>query len=117
MKQAGKAPSAPKKEDADPKTTGAAAPSPVPWKEEPGAREKKEGSKGKARSKVQDDSEDEIPLLVPIGNTPAKGGAEVFSLILIRIVGNTACGFKQQAGAEMWAVVLLLTVSPGSPRH
>uniref|UniRef100_A0A7N5JDG9 Ribosomal L1 domain containing 1 n=1 Tax=Ailuropoda melanoleuca TaxID=9646 RepID=A0A7N5JDG9_AILME len=96
-KQPGKAPSALKKEDADPKTSGAAAPGPAPWKDEPGAREKKEGSKGKAPSKVQDDSEDEIPLLVPIVNTPAKGGAEVFSLILIRIVGNTACGFKKQA--------------------
>lgn len=41
------------------------------------AREKKEAGKGKTQQKVQDESEDEIPLLVPIG-TPAKENIEVF---------------------------------------
>lgn len=40
------------------------------------AREKKEAGKGKTQQKVQDESEDEIPLLVPIG-TPAKENIEV----------------------------------------
>ncbi|XP_044088739.1 ribosomal L1 domain-containing protein 1 [Neovison vison] len=81
MKQAGKTPSGPEKEDVDTKTTGTAAPAPAPapapQKEGSGAREKKEGRRGKAQSKVKEESEDEIPVLVPIGGTPAKGNAEV----------------------------------------
>lgn len=119
MKQAGKTPSGPEKEDVDTKTTGTAAPAPAPapapQKEGSGAREKKEGRRGKAQSKVKEESEDEIPVLVPIGGTPAKGNAEVLSLIFIVIVGNAACGFNEQARAETWAVVSLLTESPGSP--
>ncbi|XP_006739083.1 ribosomal L1 domain-containing protein 1 [Leptonychotes weddellii] len=77
MKQARKAPSAPEKEDVGPKTGGTPVPDPPPQKEEPRAHKKKEGSRVKAQSKVQEESEDEIPLLVPIGKTPAKGNAEV----------------------------------------
>ncbi|KAF3818968.1 hypothetical protein GH733_012385 [Mirounga leonina] len=86
MKQARKAPSAPEKEDAGPKTGGTPAPDPPPQKEEPRAHKKKEGSRVKVQSKVQEESEDEIPLLVPIGKTPAKGNAEFgFSLFSMSI--------------------------------
>nr|XP_035942159.1 ribosomal L1 domain-containing protein 1 isoform X2 [Halichoerus grypus] len=77
MKQARKAPLAPEKEDAGPKTGGTPAPDPPRRKEERRAHEKKEGSRVKAQSKVQEEFEDEIPQLVPIGKTPAKGNAEV----------------------------------------
>ncbi|XP_035942159.2 ribosomal L1 domain-containing protein 1 isoform X2 [Halichoerus grypus] len=77
MKQARKAPLALEKEDAGPKTGGTPAPDPPRRKEERRAHEKKEGSRVKAQSKVQEESEDEIPQLVPIGKTPAKGNAEV----------------------------------------
>ncbi|XP_025272270.1 ribosomal L1 domain-containing protein 1 [Canis lupus dingo] len=85
-KQGKKAASAPKEEDADPKISDAVAKDPAPQKEKMQAREKKEAGKGKTQQKVQDESEDEIPLLVPIG-TPAKENIEV---------QNHAAGKKSQ---------------------
>ena len=86
MKQARKAALAPKEEDADPKTSDAAAKDPAPQKEKVQACEKKEAGRGKTQQKVQDESKDEIPLLIPIGS-PAKENVEM---------QNHAAGKKSQ---------------------
>ena len=73
LKQAGKAKPAPTTDAAAPKTGGAPAQDPTPQKETGGLS---------TLPKAQDDSEDEIPLLVPLKETPAAGSTKVFSLIL-----------------------------------
>ena len=44
---------------------------------------KKESRRVKAQNKVQDESEEELPQLVPIERTPAKENGEVFLLVLV----------------------------------
>lgn len=72
MKQAGKAAPAPTTDAPAPKTGGAPAQDPGPQKETSGVS---------TLPKAQDESEDEIPLLVPVKETPAARSVEVFSLI------------------------------------
>lgn len=73
---------------AAPKTGGAPAQDPAPQKETGGVS---------ALPKAQGDSEDEIPLLVPLEETPAAGSTKVFSLILVPIVGGSGAHLYQQA--------------------
>ncbi|XP_010978337.1 ribosomal L1 domain-containing protein 1 isoform X1 [Camelus dromedarius] len=68
MKQAGKAASAPTTDEVAPKTGGAPAQDPGPQKVASGVR---------AQPKPQDESEEEIPLLVPARETPAAGNVEI----------------------------------------
>ena len=77
LKQAAKAKPAPTTDAVAPKTGGVPAQDPAPQEETGGVS---------ALAKAQDDSEDEIPLLVPLKETPAAGSAKVFSLILVPIV-------------------------------
>ena len=88
LKQAGKAKPAPTTDAAAPKTGGAPAQDPTPQKETGGLS---------TLPKAQDDSEDEIPLLVPLKETPAAGSTKVFSLILVPIVGGSGAHVCQQA--------------------
>lgn len=88
LKQAGKAKPAPTTDAAAPKTGGAPAQDPAPQKETGGVS---------ALPKAQDDSEDEIPLLVPLKKTPAAGSTKVFSLILVPIVDGSGAHVCQQA--------------------
>ncbi|XP_007937927.1 ribosomal L1 domain-containing protein 1 [Orycteropus afer afer] len=72
MQQAAKSKSAPVKEKGSAEVSGAPVKSPGPQKgETPGQKEKSHRVK-KAQLKVEDQSEDEIPLLVPMDKTPAK---------------------------------------------
>ncbi|XP_060504507.1 ribosomal L1 domain-containing protein 1 [Panthera onca] len=75
-KRARKASSAPKKEEAGPGTGGAPVKDPAPPKEAR-ACGKKESRRVKAQNKVQDESEEELPQLVPIERTPAKENGEM----------------------------------------
>ncbi|XP_039089550.1 ribosomal L1 domain-containing protein 1 [Hyaena hyaena] len=77
-KRARKAASAPK-EEASPGTS-APAKDPAPRREETQACGKKESRRAKARSRVQDELEEEIPVLVPIEESPAKENGEVQKL-------------------------------------
>ena len=88
LKQAGKAKPAPTTDAAAPQPGGAPAQDPTPQKETGGLS---------TLPKAQDDSEDEIPLLVPLKETPAAGSAKVFSLILVPIVGGSGAHVCQQA--------------------
>lgn len=76
LKQAGKAKPGPNHRCSGPQNWGCSSPGPCT----PG------GDRGWAPPKAQDDSEDEIPLLVPLKETPAAGSAKVFSLILVPVV-------------------------------
>ncbi|XP_037363487.1 ribosomal L1 domain-containing protein 1 [Talpa occidentalis] len=77
MKEAAAAPSALTKAEVTPKTNGTPAKGPKPQKAETPKHDKKKKGKGKAVVKVQDESEDEIPLLVPIGKPPAKENGQI----------------------------------------
>lgn len=64
-------------EKATAKTSGTPVKDPGPQKKETPKHEKKETRRIKAQNKVQDESEEEIPPLVPIGESPAKANVEV----------------------------------------
>lgn len=81
MKQTSKATSAPTTEEAAAKTSSGPVKDPGPQKKKTPKPEKKEPCRVKAPQKVQDESEEEIPLLVPIGETPTKENMEVCLLI------------------------------------
>nr|XP_014720110.2 LOW QUALITY PROTEIN: ribosomal L1 domain-containing protein 1 [Equus asinus] len=71
-----KAKAVPATEQAAP-ATGVPAKGPALQKAETPEHEKTEASGGRAQVKVQDESEDEIPVLVPLGKTPAKENVEI----------------------------------------
>ncbi|XP_054445213.1 ribosomal L1 domain-containing protein 1 [Pteronotus mesoamericanus] len=77
MKQAGKATPALTAEEAAPKTSGDPVKDPGPQKKGTPKPGKKAPCRVKAQNKVQDESEEEIPLLVPIGETPPKDDVEI----------------------------------------
>lgn len=81
MKQTSKATSAPTTEEVAAKTSSCPVKDPGPQKKKTPKPEKKEPCRVKAPQKVQDESEEEIPLLVPIGETPTKENMEVCLLI------------------------------------
>lgn len=68
-------------ENATADTGGTPVKDPGPQKKETPKRAKKETCRIKAQNKVPDESEEEIPLLVPIGESPAKANVEVCLLI------------------------------------
>lgn len=72
-----KATSALTTEAATPKTSGTAVKDPGPEKKETPKPGKKATRRRKAQNKVQDESEEEIPLLVPIGESPAKENVKI----------------------------------------
>lgn len=76
-KQARKATSTLTTKKAAPKISGTPVKDPEPQKKVTPKPEKKETHRVKAQKKVQDESEEEIPLLVPIGKSPAKENAEI----------------------------------------
>lgn len=77
MKQDRKAASALTTEEAAHKTNGPPVRDPGPQKTDTPKPEKKEACRVKAKKKVQDEPGDGIPLLVPIGKTPAKENVEM----------------------------------------
>lgn len=81
MKQAKKVASALPTKEAASKTSDTPVKDPEPQKKETSKSEKKETHRIKAQNKVQDESEEEIPLLVPIGKSPTKENVEVCLLI------------------------------------
>ncbi|KAK2507218.1 hypothetical protein MC885_008308 [Smutsia gigantea] len=103
-KQARKAASPQTKDKADPETSGAPAKGPGPQKEETPECEKREMSVGKkAQLKMPDESEDEIPTLVPIGTAPVKANVEIQKHATGKKSPkkgpgpNTPCGKKRKA--------------------
>lgn len=64
-------------EKATAKTSGTPVKDPGPQKKKTPKHEKKETCRIKAQHKVQDESEEEMPLLVPIGESPAKANIQV----------------------------------------
>ncbi|XP_059566582.1 ribosomal L1 domain-containing protein 1-like [Myotis daubentonii] len=77
MKQGRKSTSALPTEEMASKTCGSPVKGPGPQKKETPKPEKKETCRIKTENKVQVESEEEIPLLVPIGKTPVKENVEV----------------------------------------
>ncbi|XP_066130931.1 ribosomal L1 domain-containing protein 1 [Saccopteryx bilineata] len=77
MEKAKKATLALTTEESASKTNGPPVKDPEPQKKGTPKPEKKETRKVKAQNKVQNESEEEIPLLVPIGKTPAKENVEI----------------------------------------
>ncbi|ELK13530.1 ribosomal L1 domain-containing protein 1 [Pteropus alecto] len=77
MKQARKVASALPTKEAAPKTSDTPVKDPEPQKKETSKPEKKETRRVKAQNKVQDTSEEEIPLLVPIRKSPTKENVEI----------------------------------------
>lgn len=60
-----------------PKTSGTPVKDPGPQKKETPKPAKKATRRVKTQNKVQDESEEEIPLLVPVGESPAKENVEI----------------------------------------
>ncbi|XP_008139976.2 ribosomal L1 domain-containing protein 1 isoform X1 [Eptesicus fuscus] len=77
MKRDRKSTSALPTEETAPKTCGSPVKGPGPQKKKTPQPKKKETCRIKAQNKVHVESEEEIPLLVPIGETPAKENVEV----------------------------------------
>ncbi|XP_004691809.1 PREDICTED: ribosomal L1 domain-containing protein 1 [Condylura cristata] len=76
-KEAADAPAALTKAEEAPKASGTPAKGPKPQKAGTPKRNKKKTGAGKAALKVQGESEEEIPVLVPIGETPVKENGEM----------------------------------------
>ncbi|KAF4015598.1 hypothetical protein G4228_006965 [Cervus hanglu yarkandensis] len=110
LKQAGKAKPAPTTDAAAPKTGGAPAQDPAPQKETGGVS---------ALPKAQDDSEDEIPLLVPLKKTPAAGSTKIQKAAagkksLKKTPGpSTARGKKRKASPALETPVAAEAKTPG----
>ena len=110
LKQAGKAKPAPTTDAATPKTGGAPAQDPTPQKETGGLS---------TLPKAQDDSEEEIPLLVPLKETPAAGNTKIQKAATGKKSPkkspgpNTARGKKRKASPALETPVAAEAKTPG----
>nr|KAF6442193.1 ribosomal L1 domain containing 1 [Rousettus aegyptiacus] len=111
MKQAKKVASALPTKEAASKTSDTPVKDPEPQKKETSKSEKKETRRIKAQNKVQDESEEEIPLLVPIGKSPTKENVEI---------QNHATGKKSpqkgRKGAKKRKALALETLTTAEPK-
>ncbi|KAM7147568.1 ribosomal L1 domain-containing protein 1 [Molossus nigricans] len=89
---------------------------PKPEKKETPKPEKKETRRVKAQNKVQDESEEEIPLLVPIGETPAKGNIEVQNLATGKKSPKKSQGPNTPRGKKRKAFPALETPKAAEPK-
>uniref|UniRef100_A0A8C6DLG5 Ribosomal L1 domain-containing protein 1 n=1 Tax=Moschus moschiferus TaxID=68415 RepID=A0A8C6DLG5_MOSMO len=110
LKQAGKAKPAPTTDAVAPKIGAVPAQDPAPQKETSGVS---------ALPKAQDDSEDEIPLLVPLTETPAAGSAKIQKAATGKKSPkkspgpNTARGKKRKASPALETPVATEPKTPG----
>ncbi|XP_014648921.1 PREDICTED: ribosomal L1 domain-containing protein 1 [Ceratotherium simum simum] len=110
-----KAKPAPAARQAAPTTNGAPAKGPAPWKAGTPARKKKQTSGGKAQVKVQDESEEEIPVLVPLGETPAKENVEIQKYATVKKSPKKSPGPSTAHGKKRKAFPALETPKAAEP--
>ncbi|XP_037007111.2 ribosomal L1 domain-containing protein 1 [Artibeus jamaicensis] len=116
MKQASKATSAPTTEVVAAKTSGLPVKDPGPQKKETPKPEKKEPCRVKAPPKVQDESEEEIPLLVPIGETPTKENIEIQKHATGKKSPKKGLGPSTTRGKKRKSIAVLETLKAAEPK-
>ncbi|KAM5227735.1 ribosomal L1 domain-containing protein 1 [Ctenodactylus gundi] len=83
-------------------------------KKSPGSQKKKKG-KAKTQVKVTDDSGDEIPQLVPIGETPVKENAQVQKEVTVMKSPKKSPGPSTPQGKKRKALPTADTAEPAQP--